>query len=210
MGCVADAGPRWSFETVFRTVSTSSPFTFLTNLTAGEPSSSSPAELSSPFFSEQVQEQTRENEEREHQEEPVTPTDSSATSDILKNLLNSFSGFGDVHAEFRMMTVRFDDPVIDAAMNGPPGTTQHQTVTEEIPMTGECVTKTVAVENPDGSMALISVPSEKPQSVQEPGVTGVTPEDSAVMAAVRSADRSQVDAIEAADARLRQLYSGFS
>jgi len=230
-----EGGHRWSFENVLRTVSNSTPFTFLTSLATGEPSTSSAPELSSPFYSEEVQETAKEEADREEHrtsiEESQDSTDSSHTStDVWKNLLNSLAGFDNIHAQFRMISVRFDDPCIDAAVNGnaarrreqeviemtqrPPVAEEVQRVTEEITMTGERVTKAVAVENPDGSVALISIPNEEtpnpnPQEQAEETI-GVTPEDTAVMTAMRSADRSQIDAIAEADARLRQLYSRLS
>ena len=141
----------------------------------------------------------------------------SPPSELWKNLLNSLAGFEDTHPEFRMITVRFDDPEIDAIFNGRSQPTQEEAVeltrpstnnqeplpfvTEETVMQKE--SKAIAVENPDGTMALTSIPCEP---APPPPIDPVQQQDSAVIDATQTADRNQTDAIEAADARLRALF----
>ena len=145
----------------------------------------------------------------------------SPPSELWKNLLNSLAGFEDTHPEFRMMTVRFDDPEIDAIFNGRSQPTQEEAVelnrpsTEHQeplpPVTEETVvqkkeSRAIAVENPDGTMALTSIPHEEDSPPPPPPIDLVQQQDCAVINATQTADRNQMDAIEAADARLRALF----
>lgn len=198
-------GHRWSLDDVLRQVSTSTPFSFFSSLTSGEPSTWLNGENDARSSSKPVDEAVDLVERDFADDRSISPSNSSSTTPIIwKSFLNSLTGFEDQHTEFRMIRTHFDDPAIEAMFNGP---SQRARDDPSKPSKKEDLQRIMctaaAVENPDGSLAVASLCDSQSTKALAPKEEN----EDRTFNHIERDDRRQIDAIEAADARLRQLYN---